>query len=116
MTDLLEDFGASSADEVAAGFNPIFPGKSGDPAHVGTLMGALAANTSLYPSGAAVVVDNDVTCSLEMFHKRMDTYIDPAAGEMPYDVDATVCKDLQGFPLTKEKMDAIVAGCSWAHA
>lgn len=102
--------------QVAGAFNPLFPGKSGDPAHVGTLMESLAANTSLYPSGAAVVVDNDVTCSLEMFHKRMDVVLDLAAGETPYDVDVTVCKDLRGFPLTQEKMDAVVAGCPWAHA
>ena len=82
-------------------------------------MEALAANTSLYPSGASVVIDNDVTCSLEQLHKRVDTVIEmPTDGSPPliYDIDVAQCMDVRGQPLTQAKKDAVVAGCPWAHA
>lgn len=91
-----------------AGLNPINPGKSGDPANIGKLTVSLAANTSVYPSGGSVVIDNDVTMSLEQLQKYMGVFgIDALAGEPLFDVDLDNCFNVTGEKrLTEEQKKA----------
>ena len=86
-----------TTEDEFAGLNPINPGKSGDPANVAKLCGALAANTTVFPSGCSVVIDNDVTMSLEQLQKYMGVFgIDALAGEPLFDVDLDNCFNVTG--------------------
>ena len=46
-------------DGAAALFNPIYPNKTGNPKHIGNFMSAVMDGSTLWPSGAAVCIDND---------------------------------------------------------
>eukprot|EP00729_Bicosta_minor_P018577 gene18577-24650_t len=107
VLDALPGLGMAHEDDFA-GLNPINPGKSGDPANIGKLTVSLAANTSVYPSGGSVVIDNDVTMSLEQLQKYMGVFgIDALAGEPLFDVDLDNCFNVTGEKrLTEEQKKA----------
>ena len=105
-TSMAKNLGMKSEDD-CAGFNPIHTGKSGDPRMIAPLVEAMADNSSRFPSGAAICIDNDVCFSLEQQHKRVDTIIDCAAGEPWHDIDLDACFDYHGNPLSAEKIASI---------
>jgi len=83
--------GVTTADELA-GLNPFFSGKVGDPADIGPLVAACIDGSTLYPSGAGIITDHDVTASLYEMHKRIDHQVDMAAGQPLWDIDITQLK------------------------
>ena len=62
----------------------------------GNFMVAVMDGSTLWPSGAAVCIDNDCTFSLEELNKRLHRSVDVEKGHKWYDVDAANVRDVTG--------------------
>lgn len=86
----------ATLDSAAPLFNPIYPNKTGNPKNIGNFMVAVMDGSTLWPSGAAVCIDNDCTFSLEELNKRVHRSVDVEKGHKWYDVDAANVRDVTG--------------------
>ena len=98
--------GATTPDELA-GLNPLNPGTSGDPADIGPVVAACIDGSTLYPSGAAIVTDGDVTMPLNELTKRNECILNLAEGHPIYDIDFDNVKDCAGRPLADSKLKSL---------
>jgi A-factor type gamma-butyrolactone 1'-reductase (1S-forming) len=59
-------------EEKAAMFNPIFPGRVGNPVHIADAAGHFFAGTSAWQSGDNIIVDNEVSYSSHWHYVRIE--------------------------------------------
>ena len=89
--------------------NPVMVGSGGDPKDIATFVEACFNGSTLWPSGAAMVIDNDITFSLHQQNKDVDAQLTPEDMLDPFDIDLTQLKDLTGRPISEAKLESIKA-------
>ena len=89
--------------------NPVMVGSGGDPKNIATFVDACFTGNTLWPSGAAMVIDNDITFSLHQQNLEVDAQLGPEDMLDPFKVDLTQLKDLKGAAVSAEKLESIKA-------
>ena len=57
--------------------NPVMVGSGGDPKNIATFVDACFSGNTVWPSGAAMVIDNDITFSLHQQNLQVDAQLGP---------------------------------------
>ena len=78
-------------------------GSGGDPNDIAAFVEACFDGSTLWPSGSAVVIDNDLTFSLHQLNKDVDA---PGSAS-GFNVDLNELKTLTGAPISAEKLEAV---------
>ena len=89
--------------------NPVMVGSGGDPKNIATFVDACFTGNTLWPSGAAMVIDNDITFSLHQQNLEVDAQLAPEDLMDPFKIDLTQVKDLTGRPISEAKLESIKA-------
>ena len=91
--------------------NPVMVGSGGNPKDIATFVEACFTGNTLWPSGAAMVIDNDITFSLHQLHRRLrrkDSYL---RGEHGYGtVQIYLCRVMTPLALQDEEPVAQAEG------
>ena len=89
--------------------NPVMVGSGGDPKDIAEFVDACFSGNTLWPSGSAMVIDNDITFSLHQQNLQVDAQLAPEDLLDPFKIDLTQVKDLTGRPISEAKLESIKA-------